>query len=429
MIRTCRQPESLRWPLLAALFLVLQAWAEMTYASFLVIFGALLVAFFAARRLVTSRATCPQTPAKQSSVRWWIDLARDLMFLGALFVLGIAPALLAAMLPDMLAEGDFWWVEGTGFAETFSADILGFLLPTKLNPWFGHAVSQSGILAFDKGQHIFIGLTLLAMTAIGIWFGFGKDRRRTGANVVFWSVSAFLFGWLCLGTSAHFDGADTGVPWTFFRSCKAFHFFKGNRYPSRFQRVPDALTGNIGGGRGGGSPEAIGSENTGFLPPDDRCGRVVGSVFPGRAPGNSAPYVQYGSAGGCMERWPPPGVEGTLLDIPFAWRNGFRVTGTVHTGLHVRASSTRRSHQRPMVQGNTSRNPEAIFQYFTQAPILNSLLALETGHILPAGREDHDKQLAGDVLRFLDVTTIVVRTGAEVSVPPAVVARGGPALC
>ena len=48
-------------------------------------------------------------------------------------------------------------------------------------------------------------------------------------------------------------------------------------------------------------------------------------------------------------------------------------------------------------------------------------MALETGHTLPAGREAQDEAIAGDVLRFLGVTTIVVRTGEAVSVPASVV--------
>ena len=48
-----------------------------------------------------------------------------------------------AMLPDMRAEGDFW-VQGSGFAEVFSADLLGFLVPTMRHPLFGDLVTRTG---------------------------------------------------------------------------------------------------------------------------------------------------------------------------------------------------------------------------------------------------------------------------------------------
>jgi len=102
--------------------------------------------------------------------------------------------------------------------------------------------------------------------------------------------------------------------------------------------------------------------------------------------------------------------EFTLLDIPVAWRNGFRITGPLHPGFMFGQFYQTR-HQRPMLQGNTSRNPEFDFQYFTQAPVINSILALETGHELPPDLWEADRTVASDVLRFFDIKYIVVRPG------------------
>jgi hypothetical protein len=73
-----------------------------------------------------------------------------------------------------------------------------------------------------------------------------------------------------------------------------------------------------------------------------------------------------------------------------------------------------------LLQGNTSRNPEFKFQYFTQAPLINSILALETGHSLLPERWAADRALAGDVLRFFGIRYIVVRPGpgADPAVTP-----------
>ena len=98
----------------------------------------------------------------------------------------------------------------------------------------------------------------------------------------------------------------------------------------------------------------------------------------------------------------------TVLDIPFAWRNGFRITGAYTTGFMF-GQFYQTVHQKPMVQGNTSRNPELKFQYFTDAPILNSLRVLETGHDLPPEQWNIDRSIAGGVLRFFGIKYIVVR--------------------
>jgi len=65
------------------------------------------------------------------------------------------------------------------------------------------------------------------------------------------------------------------------------------------------------------------------------------------------------------------------------------------------------THRHPILGGNTSRNPELKFQYFTEAPVINSLIAAETGHKLDAATIQRDKQLAPDVLRFFSVRYVV----------------------
>jgi hypothetical protein len=98
----------------------------------------------------------------------------------------------------------------------------------------------------------------------------------------------------------------------------------------------------------------------------------------------------------------------TILDIPFAWRNGFRITGPLTTQFML-GQFYQTTHQKRLLQGNTSRNPAFKFQYFTNAPVINSLLALQTGHTLPPERWPGDKTIAAAVLRFFNLKYIVVR--------------------
>ena len=64
-------------------------------------------------------------------------------------------------------------------------------------------------------------------------------------------------------------------------------------------------------------------------------------------------------------------------------------------------------HQHPILGGNTSRNPELKFQYFTEAPVINSLIAVETGHAVDDATRQHDRELAPAVLRFFGVRYVV----------------------
>ncbi|HID63673.1 MAG TPA: hypothetical protein EYP49_13190, partial [Anaerolineae bacterium] len=98
-----------------------------------------------------------------------------------------------------------------------------------------------------------------------------------------------------------------------------------------------------------------------------------------------------------------------VLEVPLAWRNGFRITGPLHPAF-MYAQFYQTVHHKRILGGNTSRNPEFKFQYFTEAPVINSLIALETGHEIDEATLEKDKALAAEVLRFFGVRYVVVHT-------------------
>jgi hypothetical protein len=82
------------------------------------------------------------------------------------------------------------------------------------------------------------------------------------------------------------------------------------------------------------------------------------------------------------------------------------MTGTLDQAMMF-AQFYQTAHHHPLLGGNTSRNPEFKFQYFTEAPVINSLIAVETGHKLDDATLERDKELAPDVLRFFGVRYVV----------------------
>src|SRR5690606_2631182 len=139
--------------------------------------------------------------------------------------LGLSP-ILAHMLPDMLAEGDFL-VEGGGFATPFSADLLGFLVPTVHHPLLGHLVTWSGIGNYSLGQHIYLGDVLLGLGLVARRALYRQPAAR------FWLFATVIFALLCLGPTIAINGHDTGLPGPFV-ILQQLPFFKGTRYPSRY---------------------------------------------------------------------------------------------------------------------------------------------------------------------------------------------------
>ncbi len=162
-----------------------------------------------------------------SNLQSLISNLKSPLILILLFILGISP-LLAAMIPDLRAEGDFL-AQGSGFAESFSADLLGFIVPTMHHPLLGGLAQSAGIVNYTKGQHIYLGFGLLLLAGIGVVGSLRQQRPGFG----FWLLAAGLFAWLALGPTVHVKGVDTGLPGPF-ALLQTLPFFKGNRYPSRY---------------------------------------------------------------------------------------------------------------------------------------------------------------------------------------------------
>jgi hypothetical protein len=400
LFKMAEQPRRWRHPLMAGLFLLLQAYAELTYASFLVLFTGLWAIWWCLVRLRSWR---------------WPEFGRfvaNLLLVALLFVVGLLPVL-AMMIPDLLLEGDIF-VLGSGFADVFSADLLGFLVPTMYHPLLGSLVQQ---MTFDHtvGQHIFLGYTAVALALAGLvlWW---KSRDYSGW-VKFWLLSALIAWLLTLGPTLRVNGLDSGLPLPFAIIAK-LPFFKGNRYPSRYSVLlvlSLAMLASFGlagiidrlqrrSHWAGRRVVIVGItlllavlllfEHLSVpLPMSDMRVPVVYQQIADEMPGDFA-----------------------LLDLPVAWRNGFRVTGTQHP-IIMFEQYYQTVHGKRILAGNTSRNPPLKFQYFTEAPVLNTLIALETGHEVDPATVERDRALAPEVLRFFDIGVVIVhpdQAGPEV---------------
>jgi hypothetical protein len=98
---------------------------------------------------------------------------------------------------------------------------------------------------------------------------------------------------------------------------------------------------------------------------------------------------------------------GTLLELPTGWRNGARVLGRSDE-LIMMQQWYQTQHGKPRLGGNTSRNPEYKFQYFSEAPLIGDLIALmnadrpHIGAVVDGKAADMDAQDAQDGQSVLD---------------------------
>ena len=411
-VRTARTGRG-RDALLAGLFVTFQAWSELTYASFLLIF----IGIYFLWQLVASTVG--------GSTRGWpralgLSLRRQLppfLLMGAVTLAGLLP-FLWAMAADLLTEGDFFG-SGGGFADIFSADLMGYLWPTRLHPFLGAWAAQ---LPFpnDKGQQIYIGYTALILAvAGGVWI-----VRRLGWRGLLWPLLTLWFGWLTLGAEARWGGESTGIPGPF-ALISQLPFFSGNRYPSRYSVMLMLCVAVLVG-------FALQSLRN-LMNNESRMGRVrwrrrtfpiLYSLFIGLflfehlsipLPLNDSRvpsiYREIGAEDG----------DFTLLELPTGWRNGARVMGRSDV-LIMMQQWYQAVHEKRRLGGNTSRNPDYKFQYFAEAPLLGDLIRLMNAdaqidgraYLSPVIEAEWDELVARNrsvapwVLDFLDVQEITL---------------------
>jgi len=358
--RASSRSAGMRYAALAGIFLVFQAWAELTYASFLLIFIAL---YFLWRIVVIGP---PATSVSRLSDI--VDQLGRFLLMGVFFLAGIVPFLLA-MAPDMLRDGDFF-ASGGGFADIFSADLMGYLLPTRLHPLLGSLVAG---LPFpnDKGQQVFIGYTVLILALLGAYTLIRSQRGRTRRAAWFWIVATLTFWLLTLGPKVRWAGQDLPIPGPFMLVSQ-LPFFSGNRYPSRYSVMLMLCVAVL---------VAFGlfwlltrrwAQERRWAPAVLTL--VMAALILFEHLSIPLPLNDFRTPSIYEQVAALPG-ESTLLELPTGWRNGARVLGKSDV-LIMMQQWYQSSHGKRRLGGNTSRNPAYKFQYFTEAPFIGDLIAL-----------------------------------------------------
>ncbi len=396
ILRAARPTGRARDAALAALFVALQAYAELTYATFLALFAALaaLWGLIQSHRGFSVLEDC----ASDGSLR--ADF-------GTLRVGSCAHAGEHAARPARR--------RATSSPRAAASPICSppiwraISLPTQLHPVFGEIIRSvandsaprpdGSQMPVNKGQQIYVGYVALMLAGWALMRR-GAEERRGRGETWFWAASAVVFFVLTLGPSLRVLGYDLGIPLPFALLAR-LPFFEGNRYPSRYSVM---LLVSLAPSR---RPGGVGRECRVPRP----ASRVPGSRF--QSPhltlhvspihrGPSAPgglWLRFTShaLSSCSPRccsntsrcrsqsptcacppftnaWPRRPGDFALLELPPGWRNGARVAGKKDIVI-MQQLWNQSAHGKRVLGGNTSRNPDFKFQYFSEDPTLARLIA------------------------------------------------------
>jgi hypothetical protein len=409
--------------LLAGLFLAFALLTDMLYGVLLgLIAGVLLVDWWLSSRKAR-RAGGIGAPQGSG----WQRLGQ-LALMAAFATLLSAPLLIPTLREGFSAD---YAVEGWGHAEKLSADLAGLVTPTDLHPVFGSNAGtegqgwidalravETGTSRFRDVNTVFAGWATLALAVLGASVGGRRSRA--------WLAIALLAGLLALGPLLQIngrslfdlDGLQVTVPLPYV-VVHYLPFIKGFRAPNRFSIVlmqalavlagfgTAWLIAKVSGARVSGVSEVRGTSAVGRRSVRWWGAVVVAVVLAGavvfehlaipmpltdaRVP---APYRALAQEPG----------DFTLMQLPMGWRNGFGVFGAEDTRVEWYQSV----HGKPILGGNTSRNPAFKLEYFKRLPLLQAITGLEQYQAPDAATDQAARASAAELMALWNVRYLVV---------------------
>ncbi len=378
----------LRYGVLLGIFLLAQALSEFIFASFLILFTIAYLVYW----LLTVRLKIQNHKSQ----------IINLSVAAVLFAVLLSP-ILAAMFSDLLTEGDFIQ-QGLGFSNVFSADVLGFFIPSHLHPLFGALESQ---FHFTYLNFMYLGFTALVLAGIALW-------KIKPARI--WGIWFALIALLTLGPTLRINGAETDLPLPFDLLLQ-IPLIKGNRYPSRWSvMLTLCLAVLVAYGLAWLLSRLAHRRSSSVLRPLSFVAVLIAALLLFEHLSLPLPLSDFRVPEIYTQIRRDPGAF-SVMEIPLAWRNGFRVTGSYRRDsqalpdrIFMFAQWYQTTQEHPILNGNTSRNPEFKFQYFAEAPVLKSLLAIQTGHAVSDDAQQRDRALAPGVLQFFGTRYLVWHT-------------------
>lgn len=394
----------LKVTLLAGLFAAFCLYAELTYSVFL-LFITLLVVIREWTNLSDAQGSLFTVPGLRSYLLTII--------LTGLFAFVVSAPFILPVLPDFL---DPAFVQpGWGESLKLSADLIGLFTVTPLHPlsgvdWIGELRAvMEGTGRFNDANTLFLGYGILLLALLGC-----AVRRREGRV---WLGSIILFTLLSLGPLLTINGQNRfdldGIEVTFPMPFALLHYIpiiNANRVPNRFG-IPLTLAMAVLVGYAVawllGQLEAKLHNRPRWLPVSKLSLLIfyililVFLLFdqysvPLPLTDARIPDVYYKIGA-------EPG-EFTVLQLPLGWRNSYGTLGAERTQLQYYQAA----HRRPILGGNTSRNPAFKFDYFARIPLFTAITEAELYRSVDETTLEKARRQAAELMTLYNVRYLTV---------------------
>ncbi len=386
LLKTIRQPK-FKTIFLTSLFAALCLYAELTFSVFLLFLTIILL--------------LGERPWRKSG-----RLIGSLVSIGVITFILTAPFILA-VLPDFLdpAYAEPGWGEGL----KLSADLVGLVTVTPLHPLSGLDWQTelrdviTGNSRFSDANTLFLGYGILALALLGFFL-----RRREGRA---WLWAVIVFTILSLGPLLTINGRNRfdldGIDATFPLPFALLHYIpviNANRVPNRFG-IPLTLALAVLVGYAtfwviktySNRVSKVGIASTTILSlvllvvlTFDQYSAPI-SLTDARIPDV---YYQIGAE--------PD--DFTIMQLPLGWRNSYGTLGSERTQLQYFQAA----HTRPMLGGNTSRNPAFKFDYYRNIPLFEAITLAELYQTADEPTLEQARAQAAELMALYNIKYLVI---------------------
>jgi len=332
--------------ILAGLSLLFTALTEQYYLIFLGIFTILYLGyvFFTDKKTIMNRA-----------------FFKSSMGLSAIFIIGFLPILLFALM-DVL-RGDYGKVPGAAGGGRYVADLLGLFTPSVLHPILGKYAWM--VSKHFKGNvsewTVFLGYTVVFFTLFAIRKFYSKDSQ-----VRFWTLSFIVFLIFSLGPFPRILGIRLPIPLPFLL-VRYIPVLNNLRVPSRFNILVMLSCAVLFAF----SLRFVFCKLKKTWIKSLAAIMVIGSIsfeylaIPFPMFNTERPSI-YERIGGDKE-------EGTILEIPLGWGDGFKRLGVMEGDFMYYQTI----HQKRIFGGYIGRFPDNRIVYYRNLPIVKDIITLE----------------------------------------------------
>jgi hypothetical protein len=358
--------------ILAALFSLLTSLTDYYYALYLIVWSGLLSLYWLIFRPEKSKA-----------------LARTGYLVGITFLVHLP---LIGLMVWGISQGG--WVgrpTGSQMLETFSADILGFIIPSAQHPIFGvwaEQISQGWNTHFAE-HTVYLGITPLFLIL------FATFTFRKWTTVVRWWIVAFwIFVLLALGPVPHWDGqALFPLPYQWLIEVP---LFREARIPSRWIIMAIMSLAVV-----------VGQILTWITQRWNKFSFAINTCIatiilfeylpaPLYLGDRSVPLVYYIIAQDTQ--------QGSVLDMPLGLNDSFTSVG----GWNPRAMYFQTITAKPIIGAHISRIPISVIDAYTQMSIIGRLAKIEQGENYTTADIKADQRLRNEVAQILNLRFIVI---------------------